>query len=67
VVTDEGEYHLIIEKARSNRIWLGNILSRIVGKKWKIPVVPQTALHMEFIAELLKTAPPPEQEESALE
>ncbi|BCG63139.1 MAG: hypothetical protein methR_P0830 [Methyloprofundus sp.] len=62
VVTGEGEYHFVIEAARSNRIWLGNILSRIVGKNWKIPVLPQTAPYMEFIAELFK-ANDPEQEE----
>ena len=62
VMTGEGEYHFVLEGARSNRIWLGNILSRIVGKKWKIPVVPQTAPHMEFIAELF-TADDSKQEE----
>ncbi len=51
--TQESSYIFIVEQARSNRIWLNNILSRIERKEWKIPVTPQTAPHMEFIAELL--------------
>lgn len=54
VITDENEYYFLIEAAESNRIWLGNILTRIIGKKWKIPVTAQTAPHMTFIAELFK-------------
>lgn len=51
---DEDSYKLIIEYAKSNRIWLNNILSRIVGKEWKIPVTSQITPQIKFIAELLK-------------
>ena len=53
ILTDKESYKLIIEQARSNRIWLDNILSRIVRKTWKIPVTPQMTSQIEFIAELL--------------
>ncbi len=54
IIPDEGSYKFVIEKANSNRLWLDNILSRIVRKTWKIPDTPQMAPHIEFIAELLK-------------
>jgi hypothetical protein len=50
VVNDEGSYKFILHQAQSNRLWLDNLLSRIVGKEWKIPVMPQT----ELITELFK-------------
>jgi len=58
IITDEDSYKLIIEQARSNRLWLDNILSRIVGKTWKIPVTSQMTSQIEFIAELLKVENP---------
>ncbi|MCK9620274.1 MAG: hypothetical protein M0R47_07035 [Methylobacter sp.] len=54
VVKNDGDYHLVIQKAESNRLWLSNILSRIAGKTWKIPEIPQIASHLELIAELFK-------------
>jgi hypothetical protein len=62
IVSDEGSHQLIIQQAQSNRIWLSNILSRIVGKAWKIPVIPQFAAEIELISELFK-AESPEQED----
>lgn len=53
IISDDGSYKLIVEHAKSNRIWLNNILSRIVAKQWKIPVTSQTKPYIEFIAELL--------------
>lgn len=61
IFTEQGSYKFVIQQAESNRIWLGNILSRIVKKEWEIPVTSQIATHIEFIAELLK-AERPEQE-----
>ena len=58
IITDKGAYKFFIEQAGSNRIWLRNILSRIVRKERKIPVTPQTTAHIEFIAELLKVESP---------
>jgi len=54
IVKNDGAYHLVIQKAESNRLWLSNILSRITGKAWKIPEIPQIASHLELIAELFK-------------
>jgi len=53
IISTDGSYTFIVKQARSNRIWLNNILSRIERKEWKIPVTPQTAAHIEFAAELL--------------
>lgn len=63
VVSDEESYKFIIHQAQSNRIWLDNLLSRVVGKAWKIPVIPQLAAQMELVAELLKTETSGEQED----
>jgi len=54
IISNDGSYQFIIEQAESNRLWLNNILSRITGKKWKIPDAPQFAPQIKFIAELLK-------------
>jgi hypothetical protein len=62
VVSDGETYKLIIQQAQSNRPWLNNLLSRIVGKEWKIPAIPQLTAQIELIAELFKTESP-EQEE----
>ncbi|HEY8218689.1 MAG TPA: hypothetical protein VIF86_01175 [Methylobacter sp.] len=67
IVNNDGAYQLIIQKAESNRIWLSNILSRITGKAWSIPEIPQIAPYLELIAELFKPEYPeqeaaPEQE-----
>jgi len=63
IISNEDSYKLVIKQARSNRIWLGNILSRIIKKEWDIPVPSQMTSQFEFIAELLK-AETPEQEAS---
>lgn len=63
VVSDEESYKFIVHQAQSNRIWLDNLLSRVVGKAWKIPVIPQLAAQMELVAELLKTETSGEQED----
>ncbi len=63
VVSDQGSYQLIIQQAQSNRVWLNNLLARIAGKAWKIPVLPQFAAEIELISELFK-AESPEQEDN---
>jgi hypothetical protein len=54
IMGDEGSRQFIVQQAKSNRIWLDNLLSRIVEKAWKIPALPQFAAEIELIAELLK-------------
>ena len=54
IINNEGSYKLFIQQANSNRIWLDNILSRIIKKEWKIPVPSQFASHFEFVAEVFK-------------
>ncbi len=51
VISEEDSHHLIIHQAHSNRIWLDNLLSRLVGKAWKIPAVPQADLVIELLKE----------------
>ena len=63
ILTENDSYQFIIQRARSNRIWLNNILSRIAGKGWKIPVTAQLEPYIKFVAELLK-ADKTEQEDS---
>ncbi len=51
----EGEgYKFILQQAKSNRLWLDNIFAHIIGKAWKIPVIPQITAYMPLIAELLQ-------------
>lgn len=54
IIRDEESYKLIIQQAKSNRLWLNNLLSRIAGKAWKIPVTTQLTAHMDLITELFK-------------
>ena len=65
IVSDGESHEFIIHKTKSNRLWLNNLLARIEGKTWKIPVIPQVAAHIELISELLK-AESPEQEDKWL-
>ncbi|MGZ4969482.1 MAG: hypothetical protein ACXV8O_13475 [Methylobacter sp.] len=62
IVNDEESYKLIIEQAKSNRVWLNNLLSRIVGKAWKIPAMPQFAAQLELISELFKAETPAQED-----
>ncbi|MGZ8183365.1 MAG: hypothetical protein ACXWT1_15520 [Methylobacter sp.] len=68
IVSEEESHKLIIQQARSNRVWLNNILSRIAGKAWKIPVPPQFKAEIELISELFKAenaeAESPDQEKN---
>jgi hypothetical protein len=62
VVSDAESHYLIIHQAQSNRPWLNNLLSRIAGKAWKIPAIPEFEDQIELVAELFK-AESPEREE----
>jgi hypothetical protein len=54
IISEEESYKIIIHQAQSNRIWLDNILSRLIGKAWTIPVPPQFAAQFGLMAELFK-------------
>jgi hypothetical protein len=52
VIRDGESYQLIVQQARSNRLWLNNLLARVAGRAWKIPVTPQLQPQVELLAEL---------------
>jgi hypothetical protein len=52
VLSDGEAYQLIIQQAHSNQPWLNNLLSRIVGKPWKLPVPPHLRSKAELLSEL---------------
>ncbi|WP_428353746.1 hypothetical protein [Methyloprofundus sp.] len=54
ITKDNGNYHMLIQHAKSNRVWLDNLLSRVANKAWRIPAPPQLANHIDFLAELFK-------------
>jgi len=62
IISDEESHQLIIHQAQSNRPWLNNLLSHIVGKALKIPGIPQYQDQIELVSELLKKDSP-EQED----
>lgn len=64
VIKDQESYKFIVHQAQSNRIWLSNILSRVVGKAWKIPEIPQLSAQLELAAELFETENPEPQAEA---
>ena len=54
LLQDGENYHFMVSEARSNKVWLTNLLDRFTGKAWKIPEVPQLKPHLGLEAELLK-------------
>lgn len=50
VINEADSKKFFIQQARSNRIWLDNLLSRVIGKTWNIP----NTSHTQLLAELLK-------------
>ena len=52
VATEQNSCTVVIEQARSNRLWLTNILRRIVGRPWKIPAPAQFAPYISLLSEL---------------
>jgi len=58
VFNDGESYRFIIHQAKSDRPWLNNLLSRVIGKAWKIPEIPQFSAQLELVAELFKAKPP---------
>lgn len=64
VFKDEESYKMIIQQAQSNRPWLSNLLSRIIGKDWKIPAIPQLTAQIDLLTELFKVEKPEQQDEN---
>ncbi len=64
ILTEEDSYYLMIQQAKSNRPWMDNLLARIAGKAWKIPLLPKYKKHIEFLAELFKPVENAEEQES---
>jgi hypothetical protein len=58
VFNDGESYRFIIHQAKSDRPWLNNLLSRIIGKAWKIPAIPQLTTQLELLAEVFKAKTP---------
>ena len=58
VFRDGESYRFIIHQAKSDRPWLNNLLSRIIGKAWKIPAMPQLTTQLELLTELFKAKAP---------
>ena len=54
IIQTGDSYSAILPTARSNKVWLGNILARVTGKNWPIPDVPQLKPHLGTLAEVLK-------------
>lgn len=54
-IDSEGDSHyLIIQKGQSNKPWLNNLLALIIGKAWKIPVIPELKAYIDLLSELLE-------------
>ncbi len=57
----EGEvYQFSLQRAQSNRLWLDNVLSHVVGKTWKIPKALELDAVLGFVSELLQANAPVE-------
>lgn len=54
VINDDGTYKFTLQQAQSNRPWMDNLLSRFVGKAWKIPMIEPIKSQIGLISELLK-------------
>ena len=60
IIQDGDNFEFFIGQAHSDRPWLTNILSKLVGKAWKIPKIPQLQAHMGLVAEVLEPPKKPE-------
>jgi len=57
VINEGHSYQFILEKAKANRPWLDNLLSRIAGRTWNIPVTPELEAQFGFVLELFQAKP----------
>lgn len=54
IVSEEESHYLMIQQGQSNRPWLNNLLGLIIGKAWKIPVIPELKAQIDLLSELFK-------------
>lgn len=54
IISDERSFQFVVQQARSNRLWLNNLLAHVTGKTWKIPEIPQYSAQLKLVAELLE-------------
>ncbi|MDD2769195.1 MAG: hypothetical protein PHT19_10705 [Methylococcus sp.] len=54
IVGDETSFQFVIQQARSNKLWLNNLLAHVAGKAWKVPELPQYSAQLKLVAELLE-------------
>jgi len=66
VIRDEESYKFVVQQAQANRLWLNNLLSRITGKAWKIPEIPQLTPQLELISELFEAESPKQDDNSEI-
>lgn len=61
-VNSDGQSHsFFIQQGQSNKVWLNNLLTYVVGREWKIPTIPQIQPYMGLITELLQPESPQEE------
>ena len=54
VFQDGRHFKVLVQEADSNRIWLDNLLWKVVGKPWKIPSIPELRPQFVMLSELLR-------------
>ena len=54
VYKDTQGYHVVVRSAESNKIWLTNMLTHVVGRAWTLPSIPQLNPHLDVVAEVLE-------------
>lgn len=54
ILLEGNSYTFILHQAKSNKPWLNNSFAFVLGKAWKIPVIPQLTPFMPLAYALLK-------------
>ena len=54
IIKNGDSYQFILREARANRLWLSNLLGRVIDKSWPIPVPAAYAGQFELIYDLFK-------------
>ncbi len=45
----------VLQKARSSKPWVNNVLAKVAGKAWAIPDLPQYRAQIQLVSELLES------------
>jgi hypothetical protein len=53
VIQQADGLYVILRQARSNKIWLTNLLAKVTGRAWKMPDAPPLRQHLGLVTELL--------------